>query len=250
MFFGKILVIGSNSLLESNVHLGEYAEIGSNVVVKERAVIEKYAEVNDNLEVEEAAVVIRTPTSSSLYSSCAPFDRVNQSDVELAENAHQSESLSAELNDRVQELINNQFAQFHTHSIGRSNDVLQLIKSMYLMAFDGIEKFKENENKFSGGKGKLVNFGGFNFSSRGSVTFGGKRFVPESNDFDDCKHFIGQSQKNILTDEVRDSLIKLIATDIDSRREHRSNSENFIEFMEKIQNEERKVYLDSLLIAN
>lgn len=75
---GDFTTIGPRNRIESNVYIGSHVRTDSNVIIEKFAKIDSYAHIRANTVVERNAVVISAPTSSDLYSSAAPFDKIDQ----------------------------------------------------------------------------------------------------------------------------------------------------------------------------
>ncbi|KAG4070462.1 hypothetical protein HA402_005694 [Bradysia odoriphaga] len=231
--------VGSDANVGSFVYCGRHSSIGAGAVIGDNAVIHRHANVVNGRHVNNNEVIIRSPTSAALYANCLPLGSIPQNEwvgqnfvnvvrsldfffnfsVETVSQYLPSFNVSPEANAFLGQKIADEIRAINSNcEKGRNVDLsgVAFIKSLYLILYHGINDF----NYYS--------------QLRGSDTTILNRE----------QHFGSTATRNVLTNEVKDLIIRLLVLEEESQRIDRVTGDTYCKMSSDISNNERSVGVD------
>ncbi|XP_055307080.1 UDP-3-O-acylglucosamine N-acyltransferase-like isoform X2 [Sitodiplosis mosellana] len=217
-FIDEYASIGADVKVASKVYIGQFSSIQANAIIRELAIIHVCVKIPSGATVENNEVVIRSPSTYELYKKCAVISSISDAQIKIA--ADRSSVPSAPFNAMLRPLIDAQINGVKTkcnHGNMTTKPDLAVIKSLYLIQYYGLERFKEAQPKAHGWNIEVIN----------AVVY--------------VDGFRENSAKNILESDVKKKFIQLLEMEEDSERKNRVKNDTFCSVTAQILNGQREL---------
>ncbi|XP_031635771.1 uncharacterized protein LOC116348794 [Contarinia nasturtii] len=240
-FLDEFSSVDFNVKILPKAYIGPFSFILSNAIVNEGAVIYESVEIPQKAVVNQKQVVISTPSTFTLYQSCAPIDSILSGNVEIAaknDKEFNSKQFNVLLRSMMDSQVDSLIASCKQTQMPAKLEQLPTIKTLYLIRYQNLDRFKENfrivQNATKSSTPSIV-------ISKNGVRMDSSASFERMQELAREYHFGETAEKEILEPDVQKKFVQLLAIDQDASRVNRGENDTYYEMIGQIRNGDREV---------